>query len=238
MVTTAGNITFEQHQFMYLQEQHAEVDGVRAIIALSHTAAAMRYGVPVKIDTGKFRPRKGTPITICPQGVINKYPWDKYCRTYNPQHDHSFLSRAFVLTYPDYSDFIMRFYTKQYRDPSPEVHQHLLIMSQLTVIEKIFKEKYAVGETAFAYPFVYQLLRECYHFRIDYNIRRRAVYTAARKHKWDEVKTEHMLIQAREERQGAIELLRLAPLPTPLTPLPPGVPRIILLGQGDDHASV
>jgi hypothetical protein len=241
MVTTSvlqmpENLTFERHRLIGLQEQHAEVDGARAIISESYTATAIRYGVPAVIDTGKFRPRKGDPIFIRVDKVINNQPWKKYLKIYVPQHDHSFMSRAFFLIHPDYCDFLIRMYTPRYKNPSETVYNHLILLTQIMSVEKIHQEKYAIGPEAFAYPWLYDLMHRCYQLRKEYVITRRIVYSLAKKHGWSQVKRERELVQARTEYHEKAEVLRQTPLPSPLEPLPPGMQKIILIGQGGEHA--
>lgn len=233
---TPENLTFEQYRLVGLQEQHAEVDGARAIISESYTATALRYNVPAVIDTGKFRPRKGDPIFIRVDKVINNQPWKKYLRIYVPQHDRSFMSRGFSRVYPDYCDFLIRMHTSRFKNPSDPVYNYLVLLSQIMSVEKIHQEKYTIGSTAFACPWAYELMHQCYQLREEYVITRRIIYSLAKKHKWSEVKRERELILARTQYHEKAEELRQASLPTPLDPLPPGTPKILLIEQGGHFA--
>jgi hypothetical protein len=221
-------LTYEQYCFIGLQEQHAEADGIKAVISESYTATALRYGVPPVFETGKFRPRKGDAIVIRSDKVINKQPWEKYCREYQPQCDHSFLSRAFSQCHTHYCDFLVRKYTNRFNSPSQDVLDKLNLLTQITSVEKIFQEKYAAGLKAFAFPPVYQLLHQCYQLRQAYAGHRWAINVLAKKRGWSEEKREVMYIQARKEHHDEAERLRLSSLPS-LPPLPLGTPRIILL---------
>lgn len=228
----SGDLTFEQYRFIGLQEQHAEVDGALATISESYTATAMRYDIPAVIDTGKFRPRKGDSIFIRVDKVINDQPWKKYLRLYVPQYDHSFLSRAFFHVYPDYCDFLTRMHTPRYKTPSADVYNNLNLLTQITSIEKINKEKYMAGPTAFACREIYELMHQCYQLRGEYVERRKIVNRLALRYKWSEVRKEYEFVQARKECHEKAEALRRQPLPS-LEPLPPGTPRIILIGRGE-----
>lgn len=232
-------LTFEQYRLIGLKEQHAEVDAARAIVSESYSATALRFGIPLTIETGKFRPKAGDPITIRADKVINEYPWRLYLQKYVPQHDRSFLSRAFVEVYTGYCDFLLRMYTPRFRTPSQEVMGYLTLLTQLTAIEKILREKWVNGPQAFAYPGVYALMSQCYQLREEYATRRHAINSLAKKYQWGEVRKEAEFLLLRREYRGRAETLRESQTHLVVEPLPSGTPSIILLpvGRSEHHVA-
>ena len=228
-------LTFEEYRRIGLQEQHAEIDVARAIISESYTAAAMRLGIPACIDTGKFRPKKGDAIRIRVDKVVNEHPWNMYKKKYIPQHDHSFLSRAFVRVHPGYCDFLIRFYTSRYRTPAPQVQRYLELLAELTSAEKIMREKWLGGPKAFAFPAVYEIMDQCYHLRDEYAARCKAINSLAKRYGWNEIRREAERLLARREIHQQTEQVRQMTLTLPVEPLPSGLPRILLLPIGGEE---
>lgn len=222
-------LTWQEYRSIGLAEQHAEVDVAQTIISESYTATARRLGIPPIIDTGKFRPKKGDPITIRVDKVINQHPWEQYRKTYLPQYDHSFLSRAFLRVHPGYCDFLTRFYTSRFRTPAPQVYLYLSVLTQLTSAEKIMEEKWLAGPQAFAYPGVYELMNQCYQIRREYAEKHKAVNSLAKRYAWGVVRKEAERLLLRREYRVRSEQLRTLAQGITLEALPQGYSRILLL---------
>lgn len=238
-------LTFADHRLLGIVEQHAEVDGLLLTLSESHTATARRFGIPSVISTGNFRPRKGDEIFLRVDKICNKYPWERFNKEFIPPTDPSFLSRAFTRLPPNYLTWIVNDYTPRYKNLSKKVLDQILMLGQImTVWSILVRGKYEAGPDAFACPWVYGQIRKCLGMRDRYVNEIIGLNRAAKTYKMTNGRrglnpTEaigmRIKIDARY-RVEAEELGRERP-GSLLEPLPPGIPKLLLLQSGGEHAA-